>query len=469
MGKSKKHFIIEDLLISDAGSEGICVGKYDGQVVFVSNVVPGDIINAEVYKKKHSYYMARPLEIKVYSPQRATPLCEHFGVCGGCKWQNMQYDSQLRYKQKQVFDNFSRIGKFDFPALSPILSSENIYAYRNKMEYTFSDKRWLSIEEMENKELFNLNGLGFHLSGMYDKVLDIHYCHLHTRMGNEIRNAIKSFAIQNGLSFYNARNHEGLLRNLIIRHSVCGDLMVIVVFAYKDKYLSMLMDYIKVNFPQITSLMYAINDKLNDSLSDVCVQLYAGKAYMIEQMEELLFKVSPQAFYQTNASQALKLYQTARAFAKIEPHHIVYDLYTGTGTIALFVARHAQKVIAVEYVASAVENAKENARLNHIDNAHFFVGDMAKIFTDEFIQQNGHPHVIITDPPRNGMHPEVIAQILKIKPHRIVYVSCNPATQARDIALMNPLYQAKAIQPVDMFPQTHHVENVCLLELRATL
>ncbi len=466
MGKNKQNFIIEDLEITDAGAEGICVGKYEGKVVFVSNVVPGDIIDAEVYKKKHAYYMARPLQIKVYSPQRETPKCEHFGICGGCKWQNMQYCYQLQYKQKQVFDNFSRIGKFPFPDILPILPSDKIYAYRNKIEYTFSDKRWLSFEEMDHKEDFNPNGLGFHLPGMFDKVLDIHYCHLHETVENDIRNSLKAFAVKNNIPFYNARSHEGLLRNLIIRHSVCGDLMVIIVFAYKDKYLSMIMDFLKVKFPQITALMYAINDKLNDSLNDICVQTYHGKDHLTEQMEDLFFKVAPQAFYQTNAQQAIKLYQTARQLANIQPKHIVYDLYTGTGTIALFVAKQAQKVVAVEYVASAVENAKENARLNHIDNAYFYVGDMAKIFTDEFIRQNGQPDVIITDPPRNGMHPDVVAQILKIKPQRIVYVSCNPATQARDIALMTNIYQVKVTQPVDMFPQTHHVENVCLLELK---
>lgn len=467
MGRKKKeHFIIENLVIKEAGAEGVCVGRHEDRVVFVSNVVPGDIVDVEVYKRKHSYYMARPIQIKSFSEHREQPKCEHFGQCGGCKWQNMKYETQLFYKQKQVFDNFTRIGKFDFPDILPILPSENIYNYRNKIEYTFSNRRWLSFEELEHKDDFNLNGLGFHLPGMFDKVLDIQHCNLHNEIGNLIRNEIRTFALQNNISFYNARSHEGFLRNLIIRNSVCGDLMVILIVAYNDNNLYLLLDYLKEKFPQITSLMYAINDKYNDSLNDVAIHTYNGKDYMTEQMENLYFKVAPHAFYQTNSAQALKLYQTVRTVANIQSHDIVYDLYTGTGTIALFVAKLAKKVVAVEYVESAVDNAKDNAAINHIDNAVFYAGDLAKIFTDNFIEQNERPNIIITDPPRTGMHPDVIAQILKIKPQRIVYVSCNPATQARDIALMTPLYQVKVTQPVDMFPQTHHVENVCMLELK---
>ena len=465
MGKKmKEKFTIEDLLILDAGAEGVCIGKYEERVVFVNNVVPGDVVDVEVYKKKHHYYMARLLQLKVPSEKRVEPKCEHFGICGGCKWQNMDYQAQLFYKQKQVQDHFERIGKFSFPPLKPILPSDNIFQYRNKIEYTFSNRRWLFNEEMEHADELNLNGLGFHLPGVFDKVLDINHCDLHSEIGNQIRNSLREFALKNSISFYNIRTHEGLLRNVVIRNSVCGDLMVIVVFAYKDKFLEMVMNFLRVTFPQITSLMYVVNDKMNDSIADLEVHTFFGNDFMTEQMEDLQFHVAPQAFYQTNASQALKLYQTVRTFANIQPEDIVYDLYTGTGTIALFVARLAKKVVAVEYVDSAVENAKENAILNHIDNAVFYVGDMAKVFTDDFIAKNGKPDILIADPPRNGMHPDVVAQILKIMPKRIVYVSCNPATQARDIALLSSAYQVIATQPVDMFPHTQHVENVCMLE-----
>ncbi|MBO4581473.1 MAG: 23S rRNA (uracil(1939)-C(5))-methyltransferase RlmD [Bacteroidales bacterium] len=465
MGKKKKeNVIIENLAITEAGSEGVCIGRHEDRVVFVSNVVPGDIADVEVYKKKHSYYLARPKNIRQYSDKREQPQCAHFGICGGCKWQNMQYQYQLYYKQKQVFDNFTRIGKFHFPDINPILPSDKIFAYRNKVEYTFADRRWLTKEELETADMNHICGVGFHLTSVFDKVLDIQYCHLHDKIGNEIRDCLKAYALEHELPFYNARSHEGLLRNIIIRNSVCGDVMVIVVFGRQDEYVMPVMRHLHTSFPQITSLVYVINEKMNDNIADLPVYTCFGKGYMTEQMENLQFKVSPQAFYQTNAGQALKLYQTALRMADIRPADVVYDLYTGTGTIALFMARTAKKVVAVEYVESAVADAKENAAMNNIDNVVFFAGDMKDVLNEEFVTAHGRPDVIVTDPPRAGMHPDVVAQILKIRPKRIVYVSCNPATQARDIALMIPWYKVKEIQPVDMFPHTHHVENVCLLE-----
>lgn len=467
MSKKKKETqIIENLLITEAGAEGVCIGKYNDRVVFVSNVVPGDVADVEVYKKKHSYYMARPIAIKTYSDKRTEPLCAHFGTCGGCKWQNMQYQYQLYYKQKQVFDNFSRIGKFPFPAINPILPSDNIYAYRNKIEYTFADRKWLTKEELETADMNNISGVGFHLPAIFDKVLDIQHCDLHDETGNQIRNSIKEYAHLHGLTFYNARSHEGFLRNIIIRNSVCGDLMVIMVFGYESEYINNTMQYLHEQFPQITSLVYVVNTKMNDTISDLPVHTFYGSSYMTESMENLKFKVAPQAFYQTNSAQALKLYQTALRMADIHADDVVYDLYTGTGTIALFMARTARKVVAVEYVESAVANAKENAELNHIQNTSFYAGDMKDVLNEEFVNLHGKPQVIVTDPPRAGMHPDVIEVILKVRPQRIVYVSCNPATQARDIALMMPHYKVEEVQPVDMFPHTHHVENVCLLTLQ---
>ncbi len=464
--KHRPELIIENLEITEAGSEGVSIGKYEDRIVFVPYVVPGDIVDVQVGKRKKSYYQAKAINIRRYSSNRLTPKCSHFGTCGGCKWQNMNYDTQLFYKQKQVVDNFQRIGKFDFPEVNPILASEDIFAYRNKVEYTFSNKRWLQKEEIPNAEagLINTNGLGFHLPGMFDKILDIHHCDLHDELGNQIRDAIKEYAIEHKFPFWNTRSQEGLLRNLIIRNSVCGDVMVILVFTSLNPETETLLSFIHEKFPQITSLLYVINTKMNDSIADLQTHIFKGKHFMMEQMNDLFFKVAPLAFYQTNAKQALKLYEITSRMANVQKNQIVYDLYTGTGTIALFVANNAKKVIGIEYVESAIENAKENASLNNITNTDFFAGDMSKIFTDEFIARNGKPDVIITDPPRSGMHPDVVEQMLKISPESIVYVSCNPATQARDIALLAERYKIVEIQPIDMFPHTHHVENVVLLE-----
>jgi 23S rRNA (uracil1939-C5)-methyltransferase len=463
--KQKPEIIIRNLEITEAGSEGVCIGKYEDRVVFVPYVVPGDIIDARVIKKKKSFYQAKAIDIHSYSPNRITPKCAHFGLCGGCKWQNMNYDTQLYYKRKQVIDNFQRIGKFDFPEVNPIVPSTPIFAYRTKMEYTFSDKRWLQQQELSDAETgdINTNGLGFHLPGMFDKVLDIQHCDLQDELGNEIRNAIKHYGDQHELSFWNARYQTGILRNLIIRTSTCGDRMVIVICTVFSTEIEALLSFIQKQFPQITSLLYVINTKKNDSITDLPVYRYSGNDFIMEKMNELQFKIAPLAFYQTNAGQAIQLYEIAARMAKSNERQIVYDLYTGTGTIALFVAKNAGSVIGLEYVESAIENAKENALLNKISNTRFFAGDIVKILTNDFVTINGRPDVIITDPPRAGMHAKVIEQIRTIRPQRIVYISCNPATQARDIALLATDYTVEEVQPVDMFPHSHHVENVALL------
>ena len=458
----RKEITIENLEITDAASEGLGVGRHEGAVVFVPFVVPGDVV--DVYaKKKHSFYQAKVTRFVSRSSDRVEPRCAHFGTCGGCKWQMMAYEKQLYYKQKQVYDHFSRIGKFPFPEIRPILASDRIFGYRDKIEYTFSDRKWLSKEDLEKADSLETRGLGFHLQGMFDKILDIDYCHLHSGLGNRIRNKIKAFAISHDYIFWNARTQEGLLRNLILRRSTTGDVMAIVVFKAWTEQSRELMAFVQNEFPEITALMYVINDKMNDSISDLEVHSFAGKNFLMEQMRDLQFKVSPLAFYQTNPEQAFKLYSQVESLAGIQPDETVYDLYTGTGTIALFVARHAKKVVGIEYVESAVEDARINAQLNGISNVEFVAGDMAKIFTDDFIAIHDTPDVILTDPPRAGMHPQVVEQLLKIAPQRIVYVSCNSATQARDIALLSGTYEVAAVQPVDMFPHTHHVENIALL------
>ena len=463
--KKKENITIEQLQILEAGSEGVCIGKHEDKVVFVPYVVPGDVVDVQVIKKKKAYYQAKAIAVHTYSADRVTPKCEHFGLCGGCKWQNMNYPTQLHYKRKQVIDNFQRIGKFDFPEVNDILPSDAVFAYRNKVEYTFSNKRWLQIEELPDADagLLNTNGLGFHLPGMFDKVLDIHHCDLHNELGNEIRDAIKEYALTHQLPFWNARSQTGFLRNLLIRTSECGDVMVILVLTVFNSDAQKLLSFVAEKFPQISSLLYVENTKMNDSISDLSTKIYFGKDFLQEKMGDLQFKVAPLAFYQTNSAQALKLYEHTARLADIKEHQTVYDLYTGTGTIALFVARKAKKVIGIEYIESAIESANENAKLNNINNTCFFAGDMADMLTDEFVALNGKPEVIITDPPRSGMHPKVIEQLLKILPERIVYVSCNPATQARDIALLTSKYTVKEVQPVDMFPHTHHVENIALL------
>lgn len=461
MGK-KKQIIIENLEIKDAGAEGVSVGRYQDTVVFVPYAVPGDVVDVKALKKR-SYYHAQLMKIKIPSPHRIEAPCQHFGFCGGCKWQQMDYTTQLQYKQKQIVDSFIRIGKFPFPQVLPILASDNIYAYRNKIEYTFSPRRWVLEEEITANETIDRRGLGFHIQGMFDRVLDIEKCHLHPDIGNKIRNTIKAYAIEQELDFWDARDKAGFLRNLMMRFSTCGDLMLIVVFRTYNESAEKMMDFLHNQFPEINSLIYVVNEKDNDVITDLPIHLYAGKDYITEKMNDLQFKISPHAFYQTNPQQALKLYNTVKDFAEVQADELVYDLYTGTGTIALFVAGNAKKVVGIEYVEPAVADAFENAKNNNIHNVDFIAGDMAKILNPAFVSTHGKPQIIISDPPRAGMHPDVITQILAIESERIVYVSCNPATQARDIAMMIDKYKVEKVQPVDMFPHTHHVENVVLL------
>lgn len=464
-----KPFIIENLEIIDAGSEGKAIGKHEGLTVFVPFAVPGDVVDVQVFKKKKTYAEAYIVNLKKSSPDRIDAQCEHFGLCGGCKWQIMPYEKQLFYKQKQVFDNFKHLGKFEFPELQPILGSEKQYFYRNKLEFTFSDLRWLDDidkQKQSNGESIETEGLGFHIPGKFDKVLDIKKCHLQADPANEIRLAIKRFALEHHIPFFNVRKHEGVLRNIILRNSTTGEWMVIVVMTEMNEQTRHLMQFLADCFPMITSLQYCINTKFNDNITDLEIVTFKGSPYMMQEMEDLKFKVGPVSFYQTNDEQAYRLYCTAREFAQISSEDVVYDLYTGSGTIANFVARQAKMVVGIEYVDEAIVNAKENSKLNGISNTRFYAGDMAKVFTDDFIRQNGRPDIVITDPPRAGMHDKVIEQLISIAPKRIVYVSCNPATQARDITLLDTDYKVVKVQPVDMFPHTHHVENVVLLEHR---
>lgn len=465
---SFKRYIIEDLEIISAGAEGKAVGKVDGLTVFVPYAVPGDIVDVEVYKRKRGYAECNLLRIKQPSPDRVAAPCLHFGNCGGCKWQMLSYEKQLEFKQKQVEDNFRHLGKFEFPPLMPIIGSEKHYYYRNKLEYTFSTMMWLPYDELDkvkDDESFDSRCLGFHVPGMFDKILDIKHCWLQAAPSNDIRLFCKQYAIDHNLDFYDPRKQVGLLRNIIIRTASTGDLMVVmIVTRYNDKVKEMLAALYQ-NFPEITSLTYVVNTKLNDAIFDLPFYLYAGQDFITEKMENLQFKVGPKSFYQTNSEQAYNLYKVVREFADIKSDEVVYDLFTGTGTIANFVAHQAKRVVGIEYVDTAVEDANINSAQNGITNTEFVVGDMAKIFTDEFITKHGRPDVIISDPPRAGMHPNVIDQLLKLEVPKIVYVSCNPATQARDLTLLAPKYKVEKVQPVDMFPHTQHVENVVLLSL----
>jgi len=467
--KNNKRQIFESVEVLDAGAKGKSIAKApDGKIILIGNAIPGDIVDVQTTKKRSAYYEGDAIAFHTLSEKRTTPVCIHFGVCGGCKWQNMQYNEQLFYKHKEVENNLKRIGKIDLPEFYPILGSEKQYFYRNKMEFSFSDSRWLTMDEISSAdEIFNKNALGFHIPGMWDKILDLKECHLQGDPSNAIRIAVRDFAIQNDLSFFNARGQYGLLRTLMIRNTSIGDLMVLVQFFEDDKEKrELLLDFIAATFPEITSLLFVINSKGNDTLYDQDIMLYKGKDHIFEEMEGLRFKINAKSFYQTNSEQAYELYKVTRDFAALSGNEIVYDLYTGTGTIAQFVAKNAKKVVGVESVPDAIAAAKENAKLNGITNTEFFVGDMKKVFNDTFIQQNGIPDVIITDPPRDGMHKDVVEQIVSIAPQKVVYVSCNSATQARDLALMDAIYKVTKVQPVDIFPQTHHVENVVLLEKR---
>lgn len=469
MARKNKRVVFEDLQVTDAAAKGKSIAKApDGRVVFIDNAVPGDVATIQTTKKRKGFYEGSAISFSKLSEKRTTPVCPHFGVCGGCKWQDMGYEHQLFYKQQEVEQNLKRIGKIELPPFIPILGSEKQYFYRNKMEFSFSDNKWLTLVQIRSGEMIeNRNALGFHIPGMWDKILDLDICYLQPDPSNAIRDFVKAKAEELNLPFYNTRNQEGFLRTLMIRTSSTGETMVLIQFFHEDEdNRKLLMDAIADEFPDLTSLLYVINSKGNDTIYDQDVLTYFGRDHIFEEMEGLKFKINAKSFYQTNSTQAYELYKITRDFAGLSGNELVYDLYTGTGTIAQFVARNAAKVIGVEAVSDAITAAKENAKLNNIDNAEFYVGDMKKVFNDTFIATHGKPDVVITDPPRDGMHADVVVQLLNLGADKIVYVSCNSATQARDLALLDAKYKVTKVQPVDMFPQTHHVENVVLLEKR---
>jgi len=472
MGRSKKKLpLLENVLITAVAAEGKSLARVDEKVVFVPYVVPGDIVDLQVKKKKSSFMEAVAVKFHQQSELRDTPFCKHYGICGGCKWQCLKYEEQLKAKQQQIVDNLTRIGKIELPEISPILGCKLTQGYRNKLEFGFSNKRWLTEDEVRKDVKYDvMDAVGFHISGAFDKILDIDECHLMDDINNRIRNDIRQYALDNGLEFYDLRENRGLLRSLMIRNSNTGELMFLVQFRIENKeqqaQADALMQHLADTFPEITSLLYVDNHKCNDTFGDQEIHVVKGNDYIYEEMEDLKFKVGPKSFYQTNTEQAYELYKVAREFAGLTGNELVYDLYTGTGTIANFVSKQARKVIGIEYVPEAIEDAKVNSEINGITNTLFFAGDMKDILNKEFISQYGSPDVIITDPPRAGMHQDVIDTILFASPRRIVYVSCNPATQARDLQLLDPAYRVVKVQPVDMFPHTQHVENVVLLEKR---
>jgi 23S rRNA (uracil1939-C5)-methyltransferase len=466
--KRKELPLIENVEITGVAAEGNAIARVNDMVIFVPYAAPGDIANIKIDRKKRSYAEGHIDRLVTPSPIRVEPQCSHFGTCGGCRWQHLPYDFQLKSKQQQVADALQRIAKVELPEISPILGSSNIWHYRNKMEYTFSNKRWITWEQLRSGEdVGDRSGAGFHIPGAFDKVLDIEQCHLQDSLGNRIRLHIKNYGLEHNLPFYDLRAQQGFLRTLMIRILSTGEVMVVVVFGENNEsQITALLDDVRATFPEITSLLYVVNTKVNDTIGDLDIQLHSGREYVEEEMEGLRFRIGPKSFYQTNSLQAYELYKVARSFAALTGNELVYDLYTGTGTIANFVARNAKEVVGIEYVADAIEDAKINSRVNGIENTKFFAGDMKDVLTDDFIAIHGRPDVMIVDPPRAGMHDDVIKVILNAEPTRIVYVSCNPATQARDIALLDAKYRVTAIQPVDMFPHTHHVENVVRLELQ---
>jgi len=465
VGRRKKLPVFEHVLIEDIAAEGKAMARVDEMVVFVKNALPGDVVDLQLTRKRKNFAEAKPVKFHAYSPDRSEPFCEHFADCGGCVWQDLPYEKQLFYKQKQVVDNFERIGKIEIPSINNILPSAKTTLYRNKLEYTFSNRRWLTSEEVESGEEFrDMNGLGFHVPGMFDRIVDIRQCHLQPEPGNSIRLAVRKYAISNNLEFYDPRNHTGFLRNLLIRTSETGEVMVVPVFAHDDREnIEGLLNMLSETFPEITSLQYVVNEKRNDTITDQEVIVWKGKDHIIEQLGDLKFRIGPKSFFQTNAGQSLQLYEKTLEFAAVNKDETVYDLYTGTGSIACFLARQAKEVIGIEYVPEAIEDAKLNAALNNLDNTKFYAGDIKDLLTNGFIDEHGHPDTIVLDPPRPGIHKDVIDALLYAAPEKIVYVSCNPATQARDIALLNEAYTVTKIQPVDMFPHTHHVENIALL------
>lgn len=466
MGRKKKiDLTLTDVLIENVAAEGKAVAHVDGCVLFVEFAVPGDVVDVRVIKKKKNYLEGRIIRIVKPSEKRLEPFCEHFGVCGGCKWQPLPYEMQLEAKRQQVYDQLVRIGHLEVPEILPTLGSEKTVEYRNKLEFSASDKRWLSAEEMEAETEFT-PGLGFHVGKFFDKVLDINRCHLQPEPSNAIRLFIRKYALEHGIPFYNLRENHGILRNIFVRTTERGEVMLIVCFGGEFPGMNDMLDAIADGFPQIKSLYYIVNAKVNDSITDQDCILYKGEEAIYEEMEGLKFKIGPKSFYQTNTLQAYNLYKVAKGFAELQGNEVVYDLYTGTGTIAQFVSAGASRVIGIEYVPEAIDDAKVNAAGNGITNCEFFAGDMKDVLNDRFIEEHGKPDVMIVDPPRAGMHPDVVKTILNAAPRRIVYVSCNPASQARDLAMMSGKYKITAVQPVDMFPHTQHVENVCRLEIK---
>lgn len=472
MSRKKKSLpVLENITITDYAAEGKALARVNELVVFVPFAVPGDVVDLQVRRKKHSYCEAEIIRFIRYSERRVKPFCQHFGICGGCKWQNIPYDEQLRMKQKQVYDQLTRIGKVNLPEFNQILGSVKTQGYRNKLEFGCSNRRWLTQDEIASGSDFTqMNAVGFHITGAFDKILPIEKCWLMDDLQNKIRNAIRDYAYEHDMVFYDIRKQCGLLRDIMVRNSDTGEWMVLIQFHYEkdeDEVIAKnLLQHIADGFPEITSLLYVNNQKGNDTFNDLNIEVFKGNDYIYETMDGLTFKVGAKSFYQTNTKQAYHLYSVVRDFANLTGNELVYDLYTGTGTIANFVSRYAKRVIGIEYVPEAIEDAKINSEINNISNTLFFAGDMKDILTESFISENGTPDIIITDPPRAGMHPDVVQTIIKTAPKRIVYVSCNPATQARDLSLLDNLYEVVAVQPVDMFPHTPHVENVVLLNRR---
>lgn len=469
MGRKRKELpVVENVEITGVAAEGKSIARVDDMVVFIPYGAPGDVVNIKLDKKKRSYAEAHIVDMVKPSPDRVTPACEHFGVCGGCKWQHIPYESQLRYKRDQVVDALTRIAKVEIPEVNPTLGSKETFCYRNKLEYTFSCKCWITFEDLRSgREIADRNALGFHIPGAFDKVLDIKKCWLQDDLSNRIRLFVRQYALAKGYEFYDIKAQQGLMRTLMVRIASTGEVMLIVVFARPEQEkIDDLMGAIAAEFPEITSLLYVVNQKVNDTIADQEVVTFRGRDYINEEMEGLQFRIGPKSFYQTNSHQAYELYKVARRMACLKPDDLVYDLYTGTGTIANFVARQVKKVVGIEYVPEAIADAKLNSEVNGIDNTIFFAGDMKDVLTDGFIAEHGRPDVMIIDPPRAGMHEDVVNVILNARPERIVYVSCNPATQARDLALMDSLYRVEEVQPVDMFPHTHHVENVVRMTRR---
>jgi len=465
---AKKREILNRLLVENYAAEGKSLARVNGKVIFLEQVVPGDVVNVRVIRDKKDWAEAQVLNIEEYSVDRVQPFCQHFGVCGGCQWQMLPYEKQLQYKEQQVRDNLSRIGKVPLPAINPIIGAQKTRYYRNKIEYTFSSKKFLLPNQLHNPNISNEESVaGYHAKGFFDKIVDIQTCYLQEEPTNALRIAIKEFAISKGFSFYDIRNHEGFMRNMQVRLCRTGELMVNIIFGYDDEEKrSSLLEYIQGQFPSITTLLYTINTKWNDSMTDLFPQVFSGKGYAIEMLEEFQFKVGPKSFFQTNTDQAERLYQVTREFAELTGKEIVYDLYCGTGSIGIFVSGKAKKIIGVESIAEAVHDARENAALNHIEHATFFVGDVVDVCNNEFFAANGRPDVIITDPPRAGMHENLVRKILEMEAPLLVYVSCNPATQARDLNWLDEKYEVTKIQPVDMFPHTHHIENIVQLKLK---